>query len=861
MILRDKLIQFLYDDEELYDGTVQSICATPYSEDENFEIHTYQVADTVRITHKDYSPRILSRVTATEFTLDEIDFRKGPFLVRNDLKDPLNPSTITLRCNTLTKGSTGTLVASAATFESGHVGALFKLIHKRTVTSISLEGNGTSAEIDVKGTYYFITAGTWSGKCILQRQENGSDWTDFRTFEALISGARNDSIPSAAVVESEDNIKYRIFATNMVGNFSATLNVYDPDRNGIVRILSVESTTSATVEVISSLELVTATTRWAEGAWSTKNGFPSSLTFLNNRCIYFGFSNNLLTVWLSRVGDYENFEEGVKDDDAFTIPIESQNDPCWIGVSEWIALGTKGDEWKIGTNKFGTPITPLNWNVRRQSEMGSSPIQPIGMNQSVLFVDFVARKIREMTYLPDKEKCESPDLTVLAEHITASGITSMSRQKNPDSIIWATLGNGQPVAMVYDRDQNVIAWAKYPLGGDGFAQCVCVLPGEDEDSVYFSVQRSNNDEPLYYGTEPLYYGDEPLVYPMGDYTYVEKLSSRTLTSLEDCFFVDCGKVKGSMDDAEIIDVLSNGHFDLWTLGAASVPDGWTIGGAGASIAQEDTTIKSGLYSAKLTRAGADCQLMQDITPVEYWRGKTVTFGCWVYATVAGRAMAYITDNIGSAASSYHTGDSTWQWLTVTYKVNANATFLRVMPYIATDDTAAYFDGAKFSYLKPSTTIAGLDIHEGKTLSVFADGVRFDDDVVENGFITASLSGVATPYTKAIVGLPYTAILQPKRIVMNTPSGSSMGKTTHVSGLVISFMNTGAAKYGVDMDHLFSIDFTDIRWTNSSTITGLFSGEVTVPCPGNFDPLNPIFITSDGPMPLTVRAICPEIEAR
>jgi hypothetical protein len=322
-----------------------------------------------------------------------------------------------------------------------------------------------------------------------------------------------------------------------------------------------------------------------------------------------------------------------------------------------------------------------------------------------------------------------------------------------------------------------------------------------------------------------------------------------------------GLPAGWSDAPPVTEKVLNGGFETWTAGVNLAPDNWSLSGASATIARESTIKKLGTYSAKLTRAGADCQLMQDITPVEYWRGKTVTFGCWVYATVAGRAMAYITDNIGSAASSYHTGDSTWQWLTVTYKVNANATFLRVMPYIATDDTAAYFDGAKFSYLKPSTTIAGLDIHEGKTLSVFADGVRFDDDVVENGFITASLSGVATPYTKAIVGLPYTAILQPKRIVMNTPSGSSMGKTTHVSGLVISFMNTGAAKYGVDMDHLFSIDFTDIRWTNSSTITGLFSGEVTVPCPGNFDPLNPIFITSDGPMPLTVRAICPEIEAR
>lgn len=43
-----------------------------------------------------------------------------------------------------------------------------------------------------------------------------------------------------------------------------------------------------------------------------------------------------------------------------------------------------------------------------------------------------------------------------------------------------------------------------------------------------------------------------------------------------------------------------GTFEAWENGASSAPDGWTLGGSGASVARESTTIAQGLYSAALT---------------------------------------------------------------------------------------------------------------------------------------------------------------------------------------------------------------------------------------------------------------------
>jgi hypothetical protein len=65
---------------------------------------------------------------------------------------------------------------------------------------------------------------------------------------------------------------------------------------------------------------------------------------------------------------------------------------------------------------------------------------------------------------------------------------------------------------------------------------------------------------------------------------------------------------------------------------------------------------------------------------------------WVWASVANRAIIAIQDDSGFTYSSYHTGNSTWQFLTIT-KATSSITFLIADMFVLTGDTTAYFDGA------------------------------------------------------------------------------------------------------------------------------------------------------------------------
>lgn len=186
-------------------------------------------------------------------------------------------------------------------------------------------------------------------------------------------------------------------------------------------------------------------------------------------------------------------------------------------------------------------------------------------------------------------------------------------------------------------------------------------------------------------------------------TNTQTLSSKTLTTPTIASFVNATHDHASaagggylnMAASNPTNLLVNGNFELWNAGATSAPNGWILNDG--AVAREATIIRFGTYSAKLTRSGTDCFLYIDNMHLEkgavYWRGRQVTFSCWVYATVASRARIAIQDTGGVNYSSYHTGDSSWQLLSVTVTVNASTTFLRARLAVDTGDTSAYFDGA------------------------------------------------------------------------------------------------------------------------------------------------------------------------
>ncbi len=145
----------------------------------------------------------------------------------------------------------------------------------------------------------------------------------------------------------------------------------------------------------------------------------------------------------------------------------------------------------------------------------------------------------------------------------------------------------------------------------------------------------------------------------------------------------------------------NGSMEAWSAGTSVAPDGWTLTGAGATIAREATTIKHGTYSAAITRSGADAFLTQgslfNEAGLVYLKGRTVTFSAWVWASVANVTRLSMSAGTLAAQSIFHSGNSTWQLLSVTLSIPANATGFAPIVEVTTTNTTVYVDAVTLAY--------------------------------------------------------------------------------------------------------------------------------------------------------------------
>jgi hypothetical protein len=275
-------------------------------------------------------------------------------------------------------------------------------------------------------------------------------------------------------------------------------------RDGHAKITGFTSATVVTVEILVDTGSATASTDWSLGAFSDTTGYPSCVTFFEQRLVFAATLNNPQTIYFSKSGDYENMDANiggtVADDDAivYTIASNQVNAIRFLSPTRTLIIGTAGGEFAVYGGGDNDAITPTNIIIKKQSNYGGANVDAVPVANATLFLQRAKRKIRELAYNFDVDGYVAPDLTILAEHITEGGITQMGYQEEPLSIIYAVREDGELVALTYQRDQQVVAWHRHIFGGafgTGNAVCesVAVIPTDlDEYEVYVIIKRTIN---------------------------------------------------------------------------------------------------------------------------------------------------------------------------------------------------------------------------------------------------------------------------------------------------------------------------------------------------------------------------------
>ncbi|HUP06843.1 MAG TPA: hypothetical protein VMU47_06820 [Caldimonas sp.] len=271
---------------------------------------------------------------------------------------------------------------------------------------------------------------------------------------------------------------------------------------------------------------------WQLGAWSATTEWPHAVAFFKDRLFWGGDIN----VWGSVPGQYtshtQDFFGQQTTDSAINEPISGLDASgiTWLSSAIILLIGTRGGEYGLDAANYATgPLGPDNVEILRQSQWRCRAVRPELCGTTVLYVQRSGRKTFAMDYTLWLNRYDSTDQQKYAFHATIGGLTAIALQQEPYSMLWGLRADGTLLSYTFNREDNVTAWCRHNLGGNGIVESITVIPSPDglRDELWLVVNRTVNGAVV----RTVEYLTKPYEGPQGGYAGDQQNS---------CWYVDCG---------------------------------------------------------------------------------------------------------------------------------------------------------------------------------------------------------------------------------------------------------------------------------------------------------------------------------
>ena len=828
-------------------GSTPYQITTPYSSTQVMQLGYTQSADTVFLGHPNTSPQMVQRISDTNWTLVPYPYQFGPWLLDNtNLSYTLTATAFGstyAASSVIPVGATVTLAASGAVgntpFVSGHVGALWEIYHYVPNQTVNNASSLPTPSISCGGTWRLITNGTWTGDVWVEKSlDGGITWLQLNYYNA-VSNFNVNTYGTEDMSNNAPPFLVRANGTVSSGTIEVTLTCDPYIQPGMIQITGFQSSTQVYGVVKQPIGLnAGATSDWAEGAWSTYRGWPSTVEFSpDDRLCWANTPYQPITSFITKTGNYFNFNvsDPLVDSDSLNINLPSRQLNAinsLIPLRAILAL-TSGGEWSIeSTQGVTAPLTPSTVYQRVHGYEGSTMVRPLTIGIRAIFVQALGKVIRDVGYELIFDSFVGANISLFSNHLFYyDNIVDMCYCQNPDSLVWLVMASGKLVSLTYLREQQVVSFGRHDTYG-AFMSCCSIADTVNNYNVpYFVTNRANGQ-------------------------FIEYMPKRMLTTnIQDQFFVDCGGIYDALGQT-----FQNANLDTFSFGPNYAPDYWTLSQSGTvsqcsaltSTPNNVTNVENGLASTLLQGTNPILyQRMDQAYGSTYWQGRAVTFSVFCRCSTPNTAYASIYDGVTTIQSAAHPGDGSWQLLTATGTVNGAATTVQAQCQVVNGQ--AYFNNAYFN--SGVSSITGATWLNGQTVSILADGFILPTTTVQNGVI--SWQGGAN-YNKVIYGLPYVAQLQPNTPYVPLPAGTMQAHTINIGKAVIGVWNTASGYAGPSFDKLQPIPDLVIE-NYDPPASPLYTGNVGVQLGGNAQPENSIFIEQSDPLPMTVTFIVQELQ--
>ena len=258
-----------------------------------------------------------------------------------------------------------------------------------------------------------------------------------------------------------------------------------------------------------------------DAVFSGAGDYPGAASYFEQRRCFAGTTNRPQNIWMTKSGTESNMSYSLptRDDDriAFRVAAREANTIRHIVPLTQLLLLTSSSEWRV-TSVNSDAITPTTISVRPQSYVGASNVQPVLINNTLIYGASRGGHVRELAYNWQANGFVTGDLSLRSAHLfDGAEVVDMAYAKAPWPIVWCVSSGGKLLGLTYVPEQQVGAWHQHDTDG-AFESCAVVAEGA-EDVLYCVVRRTINGAQV---------------------RYIERMASRQFIDQQDGFFVDAG---------------------------------------------------------------------------------------------------------------------------------------------------------------------------------------------------------------------------------------------------------------------------------------------------------------------------------
>ena len=269
-----------------------------------------------------------------------------------------------------------------------------------------------------------------------------------------------------------------VFTEAFVGGILEGPGASNSNLLGFGNIVSLVNTTSVEVSIVNSfrnnggntmdavgVELVIAERAFSDllSDGSGNRGWPQTVTFYQTR-LYFGGSRSLpATLFGSVVAEFENFNVGIGLDSDAIIEVLATNGFTSINHlvgDKTLQIFTTNAEYSP-PQLSDTPLTPGGISVRKQSNNGSTNVEPVILDNNTFYVKRGGRGVMEFKFVYEAQSYQSNEISLISNHLintpVDAGVWKGSTRDDNDYLF---LVNTDGTLAIYQtrQGQAISAW-------------------------------------------------------------------------------------------------------------------------------------------------------------------------------------------------------------------------------------------------------------------------------------------------------------------------------------------------------------------------------------------------------------------